>query len=197
MAKPGITLENETEFRAALATLPDNLRKRGLVDAFRKAARIVVKSAQSMVDVDSGTLKRSLGLVIRRPKRAKGDPYAVVGARRGYSRQVTRLGWNGLFSYTQKAVPANYAHLVELGHYVVSGGTLNNKGAGSRTRLARSAARTGQGSATQYILPRPFLRPAFEKSKSPVVSSLVESLTSFQTREAARIARLAARKGRK
>lgn len=196
MAKPGITLDNEKEFQAALLTLPVELRKRGLTDALRRAARLIVQQAQRLVPIQSGSLKKSLGLIIRRPKKARGDPYAVLGARKGYSREVTRTGFGGTFVYTQKANPANYAHLVELGHHVVTGGTLDNRATGGRTRVAGRSARTGQGSATQYILPRPFLRPAFQSSRGPVVSSLVESLRSFQTREAARIARRLQRKGK-
>lgn len=191
MARPPIriSLENELEFRKALAELPPALRERGLKDALRRAGRQVVSLARRLAPVASGTLKKSLGLVLRSPRRGRrGDPYVVLGPRKGFSREVVRDG------RTRKANPANYAHLVEFGHHVAVGGTLFNEGQGRRQRRSRTG-RTGRGTAVQFVLARPFLRPAFSKGRAQVLSTLVSSLRTFQEREAKRIARRMARKG--
>lgn len=192
MARPPIriSLENELEFRKALAELPPALRERGLKDALRRAGRQVVSLARSLVPVASGTLKKSLGLVLRSPRRGRrGDPYVVLGPRKGFSREVVRDG------RTRKANPANYAHLVEFGHHIVVGGTLYDKSRGRWQRRSRRSGRTGRGKSVQFFPARPFLRPAFSKGRAQVLSTLVSSLRTFQEREAKRIARRMARKG--
>lgn len=190
MAKQPIqmSLANVREFEDAMKALPVELRTRGLKDALRRAGRLVVGHARRLAPVDTGTLKKSLGLILRTPRRGRNrDPYVVIGARRGYSRQVTRDG------RSMKATPANYAHLVELGHHISTGGTLFKVGGGRSQRRSRTG-RTGKGTAILFVLARPFLRPAFSGSRGAVLSDLVSSLSTFQQREAARIARRLARK---
>lgn len=186
-----ISLANVPEFEAAMRDLPIELRKRGLADALRRAGRSVVTHARRLAPVASGTLKKSLGLVLRKGTKGRArDPYVVIGPRKGYSAQVTRDG------HTSKAVPAFYAHLVEFGHHVVTGGTLFKSGGGRSQRRSRTG-RTGRGTAVLFVLAKPFLRPAFASSRGQVVADLVDSLKSFQDREARRIAnRIARRKGR-
>ena len=92
-----------------------------------------------------------------------------------------------------KANPANYAHLVEFGHHVAKGGALSKAQAGRRVRKSRSG-RTGLGRSVVFVLARPFLRPAFSTSRGAVVSRMKAALSTFQAREAKRLARLTQRR---
>lgn len=81
-----------------------SLRNRVIRAATTKAGRIVSKSAKQLVAVDTGRLKRSIGVKVKAfPKR--GAAVAIIGPRRGFKADV----------HGQTVDPVRYGHFVELG----------------------------------------------------------------------------------
>lgn len=166
------TFKGDKEVAAALSAIPEEMRAKALPIALRAAGRLVVRRARRLVPVDTGLLKKSLGLVLRRPKRK--PPYVALGARRGFKSTVTREG------ATVTADPANYAHLVELGHSVVTAG----KG---------KSIRKGTAVSVGFVPPKPFLRPALEGQAPQIRSIFIRELAHAQSVLAARAARKASK----
>lgn len=100
-------LTGQHELIRKLEALPDKVFRRGLSSAGRKATRPVVVSAKAAVAVESGALKKSIGLRTK-VYRQTGVMIFVVGPRSGFA---------GLYQ-GRKRDPRFYAHLVEGGHVV-------------------------------------------------------------------------------
>ena len=98
-----IVLAGERELIAALKKLPNNVFKRVVVGASRKAMRPVITAARAAAPVDTGLLKKSIGAKVKVYPR-KGNIVSMVGARGGFKDKDTKQN------------PAIYAHLVEGGH---------------------------------------------------------------------------------
>lgn len=166
-------LSGDRELRQALRIIEREMGTRGLERALRYAGRPIVTAARRNLDaqgaVDTGALRRSLGFYLRRNRRNR-EPYLIIGARHG--KQFTVNGPDG-----KARVPANYAHLVEYGHLIASPG---------------SKLRKGEGQVLGFVLPKPFLRPAFEQQRGPARQRLINYLAYEQ----ARAARLALRRSR-
>lgn len=174
-----ITMQGDIALENALAELTPELRRTAIPTALRFAGRAVVDVARGLVPLGfladpQGTLRRSLGVILRRGKGGRG-PYAVIGARTGFSRPVERpilIGDGGIDQrirgfVTRKSDPANYAHLVEFGHFVVRPvrGTERRK----KTDVAAASGRT-------FVAARPFLRPALVGTKGIVRDRLILAL---------------------
>ena len=130
--------QNEIAFESVFeATQP-------LVEAVRDAAPVNEDPHGQIEGARAGSLKQSIGVVMRKKKRGRGW-LAVVGPVRG-------MGKGG-------AEPANYAHLVEYGHRVAHAktGKLNRKS---------DAAPHGEVPA------HPFMRPSWEATKGVVLANL-------------------------
>jgi hypothetical protein len=189
-----LRLENDRDWQVALREIPPELRKTGLRDALRRASRALVNRIKGYVPVDknakpSGTLKKSMGLVVRRSRRRDGDPYAVIGARRGFKREVVRNG------RAELADPANYAHLVEYGHAIVHGGTLYDASRGSSQRKSRVEGRTGRGQVgATRVAAQPFMRPGIQSGRGETLSVLATSLRNWVKVVAERARKKAERK---
>jgi hypothetical protein len=117
-----------------------------MIEAVRDNAPVNVNPANARESARAGSLKASIGLVMRR---YKNGVLAVIGPVRG-------RGHGG-------AEPANYAHLVEYGHRVAHAKT---------GKLKRRASRD---LADGDVQARPFMRPAFEATKG-IVSARLEKI---------------------
>lgn len=147
MAKSGsVRIEGAEELSAFLNTLPAEMRKQILSVAVARAAQPVVRAAKSMVVVDTGSLKRALGSVVRKYKNG-ADAVAVVGPRRGYYAAGKALKKGA--DRRGAVMPAKYAHLVEHGHV---------------------------GPGGKFVAGKPFLRPALAVSRAAVKQALVEGV---------------------
>lgn len=104
MPRLQLRLENDREVRRALERLPARLQRRAIRATLRKAARKWLQRAKRLAPVESGTLRKSLGIKVKSDRR-RGLGYAVVGPRRGQKRPVDG----------RMVDPARYAHLVEFG----------------------------------------------------------------------------------
>lgn len=186
---PSLNFSNDLEIRRALNGLAEEIRHKALPRALKAAGQPIVRHARRNVPVDraadpAGTLKRSLGLELRQPRR--GSSYVAFGARRGFARWVARpIVVKGEIrgGYQEKADPANYAHLVEGGHTVV----VPKKG----TSIRKNSALLASGKS--YVAARPFLRPAMLSARLEVKLRLIEELNKAQARYLARQQRRAAR----
>lgn len=147
MANAGsVRIEGAEDLSALLNEMPRELRKQILAVAVARAAQPVVRAAKGGVTVDTGSLKRALGAVVRKYKNG-ADAVAVVGARRGYYAAGKALKKGA--DRRGAAMPAKYAHLVEYGHVAPDG---------------------------SFVPGKPFLRPALAASRTAVRQALVEGV---------------------
>lgn len=161
--------------------------------ALNEAAKPILKDAKAMVPIETKTLKKALG---KKAKSFRGGLIMVVmigvrkdkkGKKLKHKRKVGTTK-SGKDIYRN---PINYAHLVEFGHRIVAGGSLRNsynltlqdtgkksKSGKTLRRWKRSSVKaTGKGSLTGHVAPRPFLRPALDKNKSQVKSTMRRGLS--------------------
>lgn len=96
-------VEGLDDILGALRNLEKRIVRGGVDKALRAASKPVIEAMRAEVPVETGSLKKSLGLKLRTYK-AAGRRVSIIGARsRPYQ---TKLG---------KRNPAYYAHLVEFG----------------------------------------------------------------------------------
>ena len=117
----GIRLVGDKELKRAFKQLArlDERKKNTIVrQALGKAAKPILKNARARVPVESGLLKKSLGVKTKTYRRS-GVSIAVIGPRKGFKTKVggvkTRVGSAKGDETRQVRNPAKYAHLVELG----------------------------------------------------------------------------------
>lgn len=135
----------------ALQGLSSKIKKDIAFAAMVKAVQPTVAAARELTPVDTGGLRQSIGFAVRQYKRGSLT-YGIIGPRFGF-------GIGG-------REPANYAHLIEYGHLLVTGGTVNRK-----DQFAAPTAKN-TGTAIAMVEPKPFLRPAWEATKASVLNIL-------------------------
>jgi HK97 gp10 family phage protein len=92
------------ELQHMLKTLPGKVQRKVTRKAMNAAANPIVKAAKLKAPSESDLLKQSIGKKVATGK-TTGSITAIIGPRRDVQGE-----YNG-----EKRVPANYAHLVELG----------------------------------------------------------------------------------
>jgi len=123
--------------------------------AMTPAARLIQNKAKSLVPVQSGALRRSIGL-----KRLRGEP-AAIAVRPKYSKSISKK--------SGKVTSGYHAHLVEFG-------TLE------RVIPIRKRWKTTLGGKTIYVKrtgrmkPQPFMRPAFQQMADPAQRLLMANM---------------------
>ncbi|MGR3220734.1 MAG: HK97 gp10 family phage protein [Candidatus Anammoxibacter sp.] len=155
-----IKLNGQREISNLFKALPKIAKGKVLKKGLRKGARPIIKSARSKVPrfdfgnkKDSTTLRKSIGVVIRKGKRHK-DHYAVIGPRVGGAND----GW--------------FAHWIEYGTLSKRSKPLVQK----RSEAARAAAARGLG-----FRKSPFLRPAlFQQGLRATKIILTEILSGIK-----------------
>lgn len=169
-----VKLAGLDEIRATLRQLPQETQNKVLTYAVRRAAAPMVKVAKSLAPVDTGALRSSIGVIVRRGKRG-GDPYAIVGPERGrYFRKGKRLKKGADRRGADE--PANYAHLVEFGHMSAAATGVNVATAkGSAIRRSKRSKKT-EFTARSFVLPRPFMRPAVLRTQNEVAAALADGI---------------------
>lgn len=164
-----------------LGQLDKNLRelgpkvyKRVMRKAVRAGAKPLVSATKSRAPNQTGTTKKSIGVVIRSYP-AKETVIAVVGPKK----ETTAVVIAG--HKVKKHVPANIAHLVEGGHRIVKGGKLKVSG------KDRSKGINATGRVVGHVPPHPFLGPALETSKAAILNGLSDKMRQGITQEAAKL----------
>lgn len=173
-----LNFRGDLQVAQSMQALAPEIRERAIPRALRLAGSEITRRARALAPRDrtadpAGSLRRSIGLFVRGRRRQMR--YVVFGARRGYSRPVTRpiiIHGNLRGAATRRADPANYAHLIEFGHFVV----VPRRGVSLRKGNAVLA------SGRSFVAPRPFLRPAMAGSRDAVRRRLIYELTLAQSR---------------
>lgn len=97
-----------------LKNLPIEIQRDVLLDMVKEGAKPVVKSIKSMVPFDSGALKASIGVGLRKGKRRSNYAAAYVGPEWGKFIGARKIKKGESAEGSEQ--PARYAHLVEFGH---------------------------------------------------------------------------------
>ena len=176
----GVQLSGARELGFILRKLPDRMHKVVLKGGVKKALKPVVKTARSNLSGHerTGQLRKSLGSVVR--VYSSGVVAGFVGPRKGFFAII-----NG-----QRVDPENYAHLIELGHRVVTGGSVARKG-----KLLKKRGDTG--TVAGFVEPVPFLRDAHHRHRSTMVRALITETRTGINREVKKLARKAPRSRRR
>lgn len=111
-----LTLTGFKQLDRALKVLPDKVQTRVLKKSVKATGKPVVKAARAKVPRRHGFLRKAIGSILKTFK-DEGNTVLIIGAR-SPGKDVGKEG-GGPFVYRDKDgvkhVPANYAHLVELG----------------------------------------------------------------------------------
>ncbi len=154
-----------------------------MAEAMKDACKPIVDDAKARIPIRTGALRKSMGVVVRTYPEAK-KIVAIIGpqnlnliaARTPKGKMSARKFGNG-DDPKKRINPAKYAHLVEFGHRSVhGGGALPNygekvKGVWNSVNKGRTI-RHGTVSATSFVAPHPFLRPAFDAGKDKVLETM-------------------------
>ena len=190
-------------------------RRRIVRPGISKSARFVSRMARSKAPVQSGLLRKSIGVVVRTYE--NGNVVGVVGPRHDFKRPVssskgrktivTKRNVGQFADSSNKIVlqnPVKYAHLVEGGtkpHSLGKGskivqrrklGTVVAVGkAGRRYRKSIFASAAGQQTGNRHpgAAPKPFLGPAFTASLPMVKQIMAQEIKKGVLKEAQRLLR--------
>lgn len=173
--KIGFKVSNFKEFADMLADLPASVASRVMGDAMGQALRPMVSAVKARVPTRTGALKKSItSKVIRYPD--KGKVVGIVGpdkaARYLGGRKIVRGG-----KVLQTDRPANYAHLVEFGHY--SAAATGKKVKSTKGLTIRKHTLYPQS----FIRAQPFMRPGVAASEGAVADALADGVAVGLERE--------------
>jgi hypothetical protein len=162
-----------------LQTLPEKQLLPAISKGLRAVGSKTIRDARKRLTknhgLDTGALKRSLGVrkVLTLKKESKVIMY--LGPRRGHA--TTKKGG-------KKHDPFFIGHLVEFGHRIAvgrSGG--GEKGVRFERRNKRGAIyRAGTATSGGMVKPRPFLKPAVEANKGEFNKQMVDKITAVITK---------------
>ena len=195
MSRVSVQVAGFDEMRRALGELSTRMVDAAARKAVRAAARPVIVQARANLAAlqlkdSTGLLSRSIGVKVKKYKNrgrypaqtysaeearaiaASGITVAIVGARRSFVQVVQRKLRYGKY---EKAVPANYAHLIEKGvqpHAI---------GKGSSIRSRRS-----KGNVHPGFPARPWLEPAIASKREECQRIMAQSFAEDLRAEAAR-----------
>ena len=175
-------IDGAPELYKALREIDKKLARKALRSAIGEAAKVVLKTAKTLVPVDLGLLKASLSskVVVK-----DGRAVAIIGPRRtrgtvgkGANRRKNQLTSFGKSKAGQKAIafrrePVRYAHLVEFGTRGQRGVIRNPGGgpAGGEAEKRRGGGRrSGFGRKHGTRGAQPFLRPALDNNAITIKS---------------------------
>lgn len=143
-----IVMQGEADVIANLKLLKMRMQKKIINGAARAALKPIVADARSRVPVESGQLKKSLGVVAARRNKAKTFFKFMVGARKGFQHDAINL-----YGQPYVADPMRYAPPLEFGHDVVLNGKI-----------------------VSHIAPVGFLRGAYEAGRAKLVTDFAREI---------------------
>lgn len=146
-----ISMDGASNLAANLKELSKSVRAKYAIEAAITGATPIVDAAQAHAkkSEDTGNLRASIGFRAVKHKKT-GNVSVIIGPRRGF----VRTDASG-----RRRVAHKYAHLVEFGHYSAArtGTTVAQLAKGTKGKSRRKGTLYEQ----MYILPKPFMRPAF------------------------------------
>jgi len=151
-----VSTDGAEQIDQTLAQLPLALRQRYLVKAMRKAVNTGAKETRQRV-----------------PKNSSGGGAPELPALRRSVKTKVKSYDEYVLGIVGTTSMAFHAHLVEFGHRLVRGGTIES---GGRVRKAKDPDRTGKGRVVGEVAPHPFIRPAAEAMGPQAERILIEHL---------------------
>jgi HK97 gp10 family phage protein len=176
----GIEITGIDDLAKGLKAIGKKMRTEIASEAVTTALVPMVNEARALAGKsrDTGALQESIGVKVKPYKRG-AVIFGIVGPRRGFKKpDPSGKGFRD---------PVKYAHLVEYGHHT--------KAASGKFGGAKKREKITAETATAYVLPQPFMRPAFAKTKGQMVKTLGEVIGGRVDVEAKRV--FAARRGRR
>jgi hypothetical protein len=174
-----------------LRAIPADLRTQVTAEAVTAAAKPVEIAAKRYAKRSerTGALREAIGTVVRRYP-DKGTAVAIVGVRRGYYKGRRRIDLRTEKKGNAES-PSHYAHLVEFGHHMVTGGSTRGQYQLALVGTGRFSAKSGKeikrwkrgaliapgtGAVKRWVAAKPFLRPAWLTTKEAVTRELMRGL---------------------
>lgn len=177
--KIGFKLTNFQEMRNLLKGLPASVESRVMGDAVKIASKHIVTAAKQHAPVRSGALRRSIISIVKRyPK--SGKIIAIIGPDKTYYNGGKRIKKGESRRGLDR--PANYAHLVEFGHFSAAATGQSVKASKGTTR------RKGTFREKSFIPAKPFLRPAILGAGPAAERDLARGIEKGMEREIKRLA---------
>jgi len=142
-----------------LKVLPERVQKNVLVGAIRASAKPMIKEAKSLVPVDSGTLKKSIGIVKNRSKDRNIISFSVApkskAIHKALSKNKSPKWMVSKISGRRYLNIESYARTIEFGHGVKPA--------------------------------HPFMRPAFDKKGAETIDEAKKYMTKRIDKEIAKL----------
>lgn len=164
---PRVTITGGKEFKALMKGLTEKelmpAARKGLRAVGMKTTRDARRHLRKNHGLETGLMKKALGIRALKHYKKEGRLVMFLGPRKkGF--QGTRPG-----SKTPH-IPFYIAHLVEFGHRIAVGGTLD------RVRPGSPFLTIGTGKVGGFVKGRPFLRPAVDMNRNVFVTQLKNKL---------------------
>lgn len=175
----GFVLTNFDEMRAMCEGLPASVESRIMGDAVKVAAKHIVTAVKAKTPSDTGALRRSITAIVKRYPKA-GKVMAIIGPDKSYYGSGKRIGKGKSNRGANR--PANYAHLVEFGHYSAAA-------TGENVRKTKGTSRRkGTFTERSFIIPKPFMRPGVMAGTPAATRELANGVEVGMAREVKRLA---------
>lgn len=185
--KESLNLTGDVELQNILKNLPDNIYRKVIARASRKAVGPVLRSARNKAPRETGLLRKSLGIKVKQYKRA-GVTVALVGPRKGF-KELVKVYMHGGKANNVYRNPVSYAHLVEFGTraHSLTADAENRITSGSKEdvrqyMLAITTPKKHPGAKAQ-----PFLRPAYDENRARMIEIMHSTIGIAVVAEAKRL----------
>ena len=165
------TLTGGWALRRVLRMLPDRVYRKVVRQMTGRMATPIVKAAKRNLEAVQSDKARG---VLAKNITKRNKTYIRLGA------VVTVVG--------AKWSEAPHAHLVEFGHRMVVGGTVERLRGGT-TPLSKQTGKRGGGRVVGFVKAKPFMRPAFDSTKGQVMAIAERALRIGVEREAKKLAK--------
>jgi hypothetical protein len=162
-------------------------QRRVMIETMQFALVPMLQTARALAPVRTGALRKALGIKVKAYP-GSGRLVGMVGARKSYyiavppkerKRGLTRTARKVKKGESGKIRPANYLHLVELGHYSAAApGHAVHVGTKGTIRKTLNNFPT-----RSFIRPQPFLRPAYMATKQATIARLAAGFNRAMHRE--------------
>ncbi len=147
-----VDLQGDREIAKALGMMNQRMHKKVLRGAFQSALRPALNEVRREAPVESGALRDSYKIRIK-----AYPPFVFVG--KVWPDKKFVIGFipgSGLAGHERR--PINYAHLVEGGHRIVTGGSAARRG-------KKRDRKKHKGTISGWVPPNPFVRRAWATTK--------------------------------
>jgi hypothetical protein len=162
-------------------------QRRVMIETMQFALVPMLQTARSLAPSRTGALRKALGIKVKAYP-GSGRLVGMVGARKSYyvivppkerKRGLRRTARKVKRGEKGKIRPANYLHLVELGHYsaAATGHAVHIGTKGTKIETLDNFP------TRSFIRPKPFLRPAYMATKQATVARLAAGFNRAMQRE--------------